>query len=220
MAFGVPYQPGYMPNYYPMGQQMPSAMPDQLAQLRQAAYPQQQPTAQQTAPIIWVQGEEGAKAYMVAAGNSVLLMDSENSTFYIKSTDASGMPQPLRVFDYSERTASQKQPTHTAQKPKEEYVTRQEFNALTARFDALTADKPLTRKKIEQTSTYMAPRGMDCTKEEFYAAMNMMFSDYYPAAKKHNVNMAEFYADLAAAFINDKDASKNKVEKYYECVVE
>ena len=43
MAFGVPYQPGYMPNYYPMGQQMPSAMPDQLAQLRQAAYPQQQP---------------------------------------------------------------------------------------------------------------------------------------------------------------------------------
>lgn len=93
MAFGVPYQPGYMPNYYPVGQQMPSAMPDQLAQLRQAAYPQQQPTAQQTAPIIWVQGEEGAKAYMVAAGNSVLLMDSENSTFYIKSTDASGMPQ-------------------------------------------------------------------------------------------------------------------------------
>ena len=148
MAFGVPYQPGFAPGYYPMGQQMPSAMPDQLAQLRQAAYPQQQ-TSQQTAPTIWVQGEEGAKAYMVAAGNSVLLMDSENSTFYIKSTDASGMPQPLRVFDYSERTASQKQPAQTAQKPKEEYVTRQEFNALTARFDALAADKPLTRKKKE-----------------------------------------------------------------------
>lgn len=149
MAFGNPYQPGYMPSYYPMGQQMPSAMPDQLAQLRQAAYPQPQQPAQQSSPIIWVQGEEGAKAYMVAAGNSVLLMDSENSTFYIKATDASGMPQPLRIFDYTERSASQKQPTQTAQKPKEEYVTRQEFNALTARFDALTADKPLTRKKKE-----------------------------------------------------------------------
>ena len=33
MAFGVPYQPGFAPGYYPMGQ--PSAMPDQLAQLRQ-----------------------------------------------------------------------------------------------------------------------------------------------------------------------------------------
>ena len=88
MAFGVPYQPGFAPGYYPMGQ--PSAMPDQLAQLRQNY---QQP--QQSAPIIWVQGEEGAKAYMVAAGNSVLLMDSESSVFYIKSTDASGMPRSV-----------------------------------------------------------------------------------------------------------------------------
>ena len=148
----MPYIPyGYQPGYY--GQ----AMPDQLAQLRQNAY--QQPmmgqAAQQTQgtpSIIWVQGEEGAKAYMVAAGNSVLLMDSENSAFYIKSTDASGMPQPLRVFDYTERTASQKQPTQAAQKQKEEYVTRQEFNALTARFDALTADKPLTKKKENENA--------------------------------------------------------------------
>ena len=101
----MPYIPyGYQPGYY--GQ----PMPDQLAQLRQNAY--QPPTmpgqaAQQAAPsIIWVQGEEGAKAYMVAAGNSVLLMDSENSAFYIKSTDASGMPLPLRTFDYKERTTA------------------------------------------------------------------------------------------------------------------
>ena len=150
MAFGVPYQPGFAPGYYPMGQQMPQAMPDQLAQLRQAAYPQaqsQQQTTQQPSPIIWVQGEEGAKAYMVAAGNSVLLMDSENSTFYIKSTDASGMPQPLRIFDYAERTATQKQPTQATQAPREEYVTRKEFDALSARLDALTADKPSTKKK-------------------------------------------------------------------------
>lgn len=152
MAFGVPYQPGFAPGYYPMGQQMPSAMPDQLAQLRQAAYPQQQQTAQQTAPIIWVQGEEGAKAYMVAAGNSVLLMDSENSTFYIKSTDASGMPQPLRIFDYTERTAAQKQPTQAAQVQADEFVTRAEFDALAARFDALAADKPLTKKKESENA--------------------------------------------------------------------
>lgn len=132
MAFGVPYQPGFAPGYYPMGQ--PSAMPDQLAQLRQNY---QQP--QQSAPIIWVQGEEGAKAYMVAAGNSVLLMDSESSVFYIKSTDASGMPQPLRIFDYTERGKQAPQKPETVD---DKFVTRAEFDALRARFDALTADKP------------------------------------------------------------------------------
>jgi hypothetical protein len=135
----MPY--GYQPGYY--GQ----AMPDQLAQLRQNAY--QQPmmgqAAQQTQgtpSIIWVQGEEGAKAYMVAAGNSVLLMDSENSAFYIKSTDASGMPLPLRVFDYKERTTAAKTPPQTAQQPGVEFVTRAEFNALAARCAALEKQEP------------------------------------------------------------------------------
>lgn len=138
----MPYIPyGYQPGYY--GQ----AMPDQLAQLRQNAY--QQPmmgqAAQQTQgtpSIIWVQGEEGAKAYMVAAGNSVLLMDSENSAFYIKSTDASGMPLPLRVFDYKERTTDAKTPPQTAQQAGGEFVTRAEFNALAARCAELEKKEP------------------------------------------------------------------------------
>ena len=138
----MPYIPyGYQPGYY--GQ----AMPDQLAQLRQNTYQQpmmgqaaQQP--QGTPSIIWVQGEEGAKAYMVAAGNSVLLMDSENSAFYIKSTDASGMPLPLRVFDYKERTTAAKMPHQTAQQPGGEFVTRAEFDALAARCAALEKQEP------------------------------------------------------------------------------
>ena len=54
--------------------------------------------------ILWVQGEAGAKSWAVAPGKSVMLMDSESSTFYIKSSDNSGMPMPLRIFDYKERT--------------------------------------------------------------------------------------------------------------------
>lgn len=138
----MPYIPyGYQPGYY--GQ----AMPDQLAQLRQNTY--QQPMmgqaaqqAQGTPSIIWVQGEEGAKAYMVAAGNSVLLMDSENSAFYIKSTDASGMPLPLRVFDYKERTTAAKTPPQTAHQSGGEFVTRAEFDALAARCAALENQEP------------------------------------------------------------------------------
>ena len=128
----MPYNPyGYqMPNYY--GQ----AMPDQLAQLPMMSQPTGQ-SSPSTPPIIWVQGEEGAKAYMVAAGNSVLLMDSENSAFYIKSTDASGMPLPLRVFDYKERTTAAKMPAQAVQQPSGEFVTRAEFDALAARCAAL-----------------------------------------------------------------------------------
>lgn len=62
--------------------------------------------------IIWVQGIQGAKGYMVAPGQTALLMDSEGSTFYMKSADQSGMPS-LRIFDFQERTqaAPQAQPS-------------------------------------------------------------------------------------------------------------
>lgn len=67
-------------------------------------YPQSYPTQQSNNGILWVHGEAGAKAYPVAPGNSVLLMDSESDCFYIKSTDATGIPSPLRKFSYSEVT--------------------------------------------------------------------------------------------------------------------
>lgn len=56
-------------------------------------------------------------------------MDSERSTMYIKSTDQSGMPLPLRIFDYKERqndavTHAQASTTNNA-----EYILRSEFDA-------------------------------------------------------------------------------------------
>lgn len=58
----------------------------------------------QSSFINWIRGgENGANAYPVGAGQSVLLMDADDSVFYIKTVDQSGMPMPLRVFDYSER---------------------------------------------------------------------------------------------------------------------
>ena len=47
---------------------------------------------------------------------------------YIKSTDQSGMPQPLRIFDYKERTQAHNAPVSPS-KPSEEYVSRKEFEA-------------------------------------------------------------------------------------------
>lgn len=86
MAYNNPYFPtGYQP-YQQQYQQWPN---------------------QQKKGIDWCQGESGAKSFFVAPGDSALIMDSERNSFYIKSVDASGMPLPLRIFDYRERTVQQ-----------------------------------------------------------------------------------------------------------------
>ena len=86
-----------------------------------------QPVQQaQTTNVIWVQGENAAKSFPVASGHSVLLLDSEASAMYIKSTDQSGMPLPLRIFDYTERQAEKREGAKIAQT---DYVSREEFDA-------------------------------------------------------------------------------------------
>lgn len=51
---------------------------------------------------------------------------------------------------------------------------------------------------------------------EFWAVMNMMYSDYYETAKKHGVSTMDFYADMAKAWMHDKDAVENKTAAYIE----
>ena len=92
----------------------------------QPQQPVMQAPQQQSSGIVWVQGEAGAKSYLLAPGQSVLLMDSEESKFYIKSSDLSGIPMPLRVFEYKELS-------ETAKAPATEYVTRKEFDELVQR---------------------------------------------------------------------------------------
>lgn len=99
-----------------------------------ANWPQaaQQPQPQQNqSGIQWVQGEAGAKSFLVAPGQAILLMDSEAQQFFIKSADQSGMPQPLRVFTYQEVTHGRQ----TAMQDMSGYVTREE---LETRLAALT----------------------------------------------------------------------------------
>lgn len=75
--------------------------------------------------ITWVQGRDGAKAFQLPPGASVVLMDSEtDDTFYIKTTDNIGMAT-LRTFKYSE----------IKEEPKaHEYMTKQEVMDLLKEF--------------------------------------------------------------------------------------
>jgi len=108
--------------------------PMQYPSMYQPQYPIQQTISntpvnvnqqQNNAGIVWVQGEAGAKAYPVGPGGSALLMDSERDCFYIKSTDASGVPMPLRTFTYTEVIQTQQM-----KQPESNYVTRDEFEEL------------------------------------------------------------------------------------------
>lgn len=105
------------------------------------SYPQyySAPAPQQpNSSIIWVQGEAGAKSYLVAPNNTVQLWDSERQTIYLKSADASGMPS-MRILDYTFRDAPQG--SQMAQKPVGvDYPTRDEFNALKGQIEAIRAE--------------------------------------------------------------------------------
>lgn len=131
--------------YYP---QQPMG---QLEQLRAQYQPMQQPNQPEPSGsgVIWVQGEAGAKSYMVARGNSVLLMDSEAQKFYIKSTDASGMPS-MRAFAYTEITQGAKHPA--AAPAGNDYVTRSELNALIAPLMDKIESLPVPRRKAKEVT--------------------------------------------------------------------
>lgn len=61
-------------------------------------------------------------------------------------------------------------------------------------------------------------RGYKCDPTDFYALINMMYSDYYNTGHDFGVNTPDFYASLAHDFLNDADAQKNKTAKYYACI--
>lgn len=73
---------------------------------------------------------------------------------------------------------------------------------------------------FEQTKQVMKQKGIECdSPESFWAVMNALYSDYCAVFKKHGVNSMDMYVDLACAWLNDKDAVKNKAVAYYEHIV-
>lgn len=121
---------------YPAYQTYPQPYQDRLAQL-QNQYQQTVPAqnAQQVNQgLLWVQGENAARSYLVAPNSTVLLMDSDASRFYLKSADNAGMPN-LRTFEYSEVLPNAPQATQTAPESLDDkYVTRDEYNGLQAKY--------------------------------------------------------------------------------------
>lgn len=93
--------------------------------------PAQQPALTQgPQDIVWVQGEAGAKSYLVAPGHTVPLWDSENQVIYLKSADQCGMPS-MRILEYSEKAQGMRPAPVAAQMP--DAIRRDEFEKLLER---------------------------------------------------------------------------------------
>lgn len=122
MAYNNNFPIGYQQMYYP-NQQM----------IQQPQVVQQTQQSQQNNGIIWVQGEAGAKSYLVAPNTTIQLWDSENQVIYLKSADASGMPS-MKILDYTIRDGEQNQNNLNNQV---EYVTKEDFDSLTKKIKEL-----------------------------------------------------------------------------------
>lgn len=127
------YQQPYQP-YQDRMAQMPAQY--QVGQPAQPMQPVPQPQAINQG-LLWVQGEAGAKSYLVAPNTTVLLMDSEGSRFYLKSTDNAGMPT-MRTFEYREVPQNVPQaPQATPNDFDDKYVTREEYDGLRRQYEEI-----------------------------------------------------------------------------------
>ena len=122
------------------------------------AYYQPQPVqtpqnAQQaTNDIVWVQGEAGAKAYLVAPNTTVTLWDSESPTIYLKTSDGRGIPS-MRILDFKERTQN------VQSGPVFKDTTSDELKDLRAKYDSLEErlteleNRPAPKRKKEEAES-------------------------------------------------------------------
>lgn len=85
--------------------------------------------------LIWVQGEAGAKSYIVAPNNTVPLWDTERQTVYLKSCDASGMPS-IKIIDYTVRDTT---PQNVPIASNVSYATKEDLNAIEKEINDLKA---------------------------------------------------------------------------------
>ena len=124
MANNYYFPQGYAPAYYPQQMQQPQMQMQQ---------PMVQP--QTSTDIKWVQGEAGAKSYMVAPNTSVTLWDSEAHTIYIKSANSAGLPN-MTVIDYTIRDEASQNKNSA---PQGDFATKDDISILRDEIDALRA---------------------------------------------------------------------------------
>lgn len=133
------FQP--QPNYYANSGAVPDMLNQQKMQYQQPQ-PQQMPMPQppiSNNDMIFVLGQNEAESFPVAPNATVTMRDKNRDTIYIKSVNAQGVPS-MKILDFTERnTQPQNSPEKHTCKCGNKFVSKDDLDALQAKFDELTA---------------------------------------------------------------------------------
>jgi hypothetical protein len=116
---------------------------------------QQQTQPQQTyIPLTFVNGEVGAKAFIMQPNSTIYMQDSDSDKMFIKKSDAQGK-STMRKFKLVELDENDQIIENKAQKDmSSNFISKEQFNALKQEFDSKLnelADKVdnLTAKEVK-----------------------------------------------------------------------
>ncbi len=107
--------------------------------------------------------------------------------------------------------------------PMMEQLTEEAATAWVSKLKNTDPEHPVGPKWSRETIKPLAMKHGFNTPEkqlEFWVVMNMMYSDYAETAKKNGVSNMDFFADMAKAWMKDKDAVEHKTAAYIMCCTE
>lgn len=129
----------------PMPMSSYSQISGQFSQQQANPYPGR---FQQQTNITFVNGIEGAKAFQLSPNSNALLMDSDNSKFYVKSTDNLGV---AKVTSYSFTEDEVSQAAQASSQNSEELLAlgKQMYDQLTSKIGELESKVAELTTKLE-----------------------------------------------------------------------
>ena len=136
--YGNPQYPGYNGANFNAN---PYANPSVQFQPNVAQNGLQQATAPNS--IEYVNGVEGAKAYLIPPNSTKLLMDSDGDYFYIKSANPQGQAS-VRMFKYEEVT--QGSARIKAEETPVRYATFEDLEKIKNEIEQLKLIKPIVKR--------------------------------------------------------------------------
>ena len=100
---------------------------------------------------ISVNGMQGAKEHQVPANATHWLMDSNDSVFYVKSSDEFGVSKQLKAFRFVEVDLSAAVPDNSQpQIDESKYVQREEFDELKSKIEQMSNKKQASKSSTNK----------------------------------------------------------------------